>query len=79
MSLKKATLKVSGVGCDSCVAPSKAHLLHVPGVVAVRVLGSHVEVVYDEGKTVLEELLRKSRVSEYYFIQVLSIEDADKP
>ncbi|ABL79002.1 heavy-metal-associated domain-containing protein [Thermofilum pendens] len=77
MPLKKATLKVSGIGCGSCVAPSKAHLLRVPGVVAVYVFGSRVEVVYDEERTSLDEVLKSSGVNEYYFVQVLSVESVD--
>jgi len=67
-------LKVSGVGCEGCVAPSKQHLLKVPGVLAVHVLGSVVEVVYDESEVSLRELLGRSGVERHYVVKVLSDE-----
>uniref|UniRef100_A0A7J3X998 Copper chaperone n=1 Tax=Thermofilum pendens TaxID=2269 RepID=A0A7J3X998_THEPE len=72
--MRRARLKVSGVGCESCVAPSKQHFIRVAGVLGVHVLGSTVEVVYDESVVSLQELLEKSGVEKYYVVRVLSDE-----
>jgi len=63
------TLRVSGVGCASCVAPVKEHFLRAPGALAVHVLGSRVYVVLEDGVT-LADFLSKSGVAEYYVVQV---------
>ena len=40
----------------------------------MHVLGSTVEVIYDESMVSLRELLEKSRVEKYYVVRVLSDE-----
>uniref|UniRef100_A0A7C4BB17 Cation transporter n=1 Tax=Thermofilum pendens TaxID=2269 RepID=A0A7C4BB17_THEPE len=72
--MRRARLKVAGVGCGSCVAPSKQHFIRVAGVLGVHVLGSTVEVIYDESMVSLRELLEKSGVEKYYVVKVLSDE-----
>lgn len=72
--MKRALLRVSGVGCESCVAPSKWLFLRVDGVRSVRVLGSLVEVIYDEGKLSVWDLIRRSGVEKYYLVSVVSDE-----
>lgn len=76
--VRKARLKVSGLGCESCVAPSKALFLKVRGVHAVHVLGSVVEVIYDESMTTIEEVLEKSGVRSYYQVATLSDEPVEE-
>lgn len=73
-AVRRARLKVAGVGCGSCVAPSKQHFIRVAGVLGVHVLGSTVEVIYDESMVSLRELLEKSGVEKYYVVGVLSDE-----
>ncbi len=73
-AVRRARLKVAGVGCGSCVAPSKQHFIRVAGVLGVHVLGSTVEVIYDESMVSLRELLEKSGVEKYYVVRVLSDE-----
>lgn len=57
------------MGCESCIAPSKKLFLEVEGVRSARVLGSFVEIVYDESKTTLHHILAK--VGKYYLIEVV--------
>jgi len=63
------TLKVSGVGCASCVAPVKEHFLRAPGALAVHLLGSRVYVVLEDGVP-LADFLDKSGAAEYYVVYV---------
>lgn len=49
---------MKGIGCESCVLPSKERILRIKGVHSVRVYGSRVEVEYDEGEVSLSEILR---------------------
>ena len=58
------------------MAPSKALFLRAKGVYAVHVLGSAVEVVYDEGVTTPERLIEESGVRNYYRVSILSDEEA---
>ncbi len=73
--MRRAILKIAGVGCEGCVAPSKERFLKVRGVKAVRVLGSRVEVFYDERDVALSELVRASGVENYYFVTVIGDEE----
>ncbi|MEM1631958.1 MAG: heavy-metal-associated domain-containing protein [Thermofilum sp.] len=75
--VRRAVLKVSGIGCGSCVVPSKGLFLRVEGVRSVRVLGSLVEISYDESKLSLEDLIERSGVEKYYFVSVVSDEPGE--
>ncbi len=68
-----AVLKVSGIGCASCVAPAKEHFLKVPGVEAVHVLGNRVYLVLGDGVD-LRYVLEKSGVEDFYTVRVESVE-----
>lgn len=65
------------MGCGSCVAPSKGLFLRVDGVRSVRVVGSLVEIHYDESRLTLEDLMKRSGVGRYYFVSVVSDGPAD--
>lgn len=68
--VRRAVLRVAGVGCEGCVAPSRALFIKAEGVRSVKVLGSRVEVVYDESVTTIREVIEKSGASKYYLIEV---------
>ncbi|MEZ0346331.1 MAG: hypothetical protein ABWK01_07260 [Infirmifilum sp.] len=73
--MKLVTLKVSGIGCASCVAPAKEHFMRLAGVQAVYSLGSYVYLVLDDDMDV-RKLLAESSVEEYYNVRVEGIEHA---
>ncbi|MEM1509171.1 MAG: hypothetical protein QXY49_03080 [Thermofilaceae archaeon] len=56
--MRKALLRVAGIGCEGCVAPSKEKLLKIKGVKAVHVAGPYVEVYYNEKDVTLSMLLK---------------------
>lgn len=76
--MRRATLKVSGLGCESCVVPSKEKFLKVQGISSVKVLGALVEVTYDENKLTLQELIERSGVKNFYSVKVVSDEESEK-
>lgn len=56
--MRVATLRVRGIGCESCVLPSKERALRVKGVRSVKAFGYLMEIEYDEGAVDLETILR---------------------
>lgn len=70
--MRRAKLKVAGVGCEGCVAPSKTWFLKARGVRSVKVLGPYVEVIYDERVTTIRSVVEESGAAAYYLIEVVS-------
>jgi len=63
-------LRVRGLGCAGCVAPSKEHFLRAPGVEGVNVLGSKVYVLYRTWEASPGEVISGSKVTEYYEVEI---------
>ncbi|AKG38550.1 hypothetical protein MA03_03610 [Infirmifilum uzonense] len=72
--MKLVTLRVSGIGCASCVAPVKEHFLRIPSVQAVHVLGSRVYLILGDNDNV-QRLILDSGAAEYYSIKIEGIEE----
>ncbi len=70
-------VKVEGIGCGSCVAPSKEHFIKVEGIMAVHVHGSRVYIIYDPSKTNPRKIIRESGVENYYFIRIIGEEKGE--
>jgi copper chaperone CopZ len=73
--MRLARIQVKGIGCGSCVAPSKALFLRIPSVRSVKVYGSVIEIAYDEKLSSISDIIAESNVTEYYFVKVLSDEE----
>ncbi len=61
-------LRVKGIGCESCIAPIKIHLLKTPGVIGVHVIGYRVIVLHDKSIDP-DKIIAKSRIRDYYRIE----------
>lgn len=70
-------VKVEGIGCGSCVAPSKEHFIKVEGVLPVHVRGSRVYIIYDQSKTNSEKIIRESGVENYYLVRIIGEEKGE--
>lgn len=71
--MRLVELKVSGVGCASCVAPAKEHFLKLPEVLAVHVLGSRIYLLID-GERSVEEVVSRSGAEDYYIVTIEKVE-----
>ncbi|WFO76071.1 hypothetical protein J4526_04335 [Desulfurococcaceae archaeon MEX13E-LK6-19] len=83
MDIGVLIIRLKGIGCASCIAPSKIHLLSVHGVKGVHIRGSEVIVFYDHKTLTPEEILDKSKLRDYYKIvymkaEVIDYKDMDK-
>lgn len=61
-------LQVKGIGCASCIAPIKIHLLKTRGVKGVHIIGYKVIVLHDKSidpKKIIDE----SGIKDYYRIE----------
>ncbi|HFC49451.1 MAG TPA: hypothetical protein ENJ59_01825 [Thermofilum sp.] len=63
--------KIMGIGCASCVVPAKEHFLKVEGVLGVFAYGNKVSIIYDPTCTSQGDILEKSRVQEYYLVEIV--------
>lgn len=70
-------VKVEGIGCGGCVAPSKEHFIRAEGVLAVHVLGSRVYIIYDQSRTSPERIIRESGVDNYYIVRIVGEEKGE--
>ncbi len=61
-------IRVEGRGCGSCVAPVKAHLLRIPGVRGVHVVGYNVYVFLDPAASP-ENILGHPALRLYYRVR----------
>ncbi|ABN69219.1 hypothetical protein Smar_0106 [Staphylothermus marinus F1] len=73
---KVLRLRLEGKGCGSCIAPAKRYFLGINGVIGVHIMGYYVYVIIDNKFDPLK-IIKESRVTEYYWIREMSVENID--
>ncbi len=59
-------LEVRSLGCPSCIALAKIHLLKTRGVIGVHVRGNKVIILFNPLETESSKLLSESGIKNYY-------------